>query len=157
MAGMRSRIHAIVLPTEAADFATELPELFLELSRIAGLGGMTGECAPPLDVYETDESVEITMDLPGVAAEEVRIVAKGNIILIAGEKAPRRGPGSSTFHLVERGYGRFARTVRLASACEVGRARAVLSEGELRISLPKVAERRNQPITIAIAGERPSA
>jgi HSP20 family protein len=150
MAGLRSRIHAIVLPSEAADFASELPELFLELSRAAGLGGMAGECAPPLDVYETDESVEITMDLPGVTPDAVRIVAKGNTILIAGEKAPRRGQGSSSFHLVERGYGRFARTVRLSSACEVGRARAVLTDGELRISLPKIVERRNAVIRIPI-------
>ncbi|MDR1989467.1 MAG: Hsp20/alpha crystallin family protein [Acidobacteriaceae bacterium] len=154
---MRSRIHAIVLPSETSDFATELPEVFLELGREADAIGMAGECAPPLDVFETDEAVEIAMDLPGVPKEAVRIVAKGTMVLIAGEKMPRRGQGYSSFHLVERGYGRFARTVRVSSACDVAQARAALTNGELRLTIPKRTDRRNQPIHIPIAGERPVA
>ena len=48
---------------------------------------------PPLDVFETDEAVEIAVDLPGVDADAVRVVAKGRRVLIAGEKTPRRGRG----------------------------------------------------------------
>src|SRR5690242_4611962 len=104
---MRSRIHAIVAPADAAaEFADEITQLFLELNRPGGLG-LTGELAPPLDVFETDETVEVVVDLPSVAAASIRILAKGQAILIAGEKAPRRSDDKSTFHLVERGYGRF--------------------------------------------------
>ena len=66
----------------------------------------------------------------------------------AGEKTARRARTESTFHLVERGYGRFARVVRLARACDTSRARATLADGELHISLPKIAERRGKAITI---------
>lgn len=146
-----------MLPPEATEFSDELPRLFLELSRSAGLGGMAGECAPPIDVYETDDSLEIAVDLPGVDARAVRIVAKGTSLLIAGEKAPRRGRGDSSFHLVERGYGRFARTVRLSCACDTAKARAALVNGELRISVPKLNDRRNRSTVIPIATEPPIA
>jgi HSP20 family protein len=95
--------------------------------------------------------LEIVVDLPGVRRDAVRILAKKDAILIAGDKAPRRARGESSFHLVERGYGRFARVVRLTRACDTARARATLTDGELRVSLPKIADRRGQSIPITIA------
>ena len=57
-------------------------------------------------------------------------------MLIVGDKAARHARGESTFHLVERGFGRFARTVRIACSCDPANARATLSnDGELRISV----------------------
>ena len=77
-------------------------------------------------------------------------MAKADALLIAGEKPARRSGPESSFHLVERGFGRFARTVRLARACDVSRAHATLAGGELRVSIPKIAERRGRTIQIAI-------
>lgn len=154
---MRSRIQAVVLPSEPTEFRDEVRRIFQELDRASGGETLTGECAPALDVFETDESVEITMDLPGVAADSVRIVARGQTILIAGHKAPRRTRPESSFHLVERGYGRFARAVRVSTACDTSRASATLVQGELRVAIPRIAERRGRSIRIDIAGETPSA
>ena len=148
---MRPRIHAIALPSEIGEFAVEVRQIFVELGRTFGSESPAGECAPALDVYETDEVLEITVDLPGVDPAAVRIVGKGDSILIAGEKAARRARRESSFHLVERGYGRFARAVRLGRACDMSRARATLTNGELRISIPKLADRRGRAIPIAIA------
>lgn len=147
---VRSRIQAVVLPLETGEFGDDVRRIFLELGRTFGLEGLRGECSPAVDVYETDETIEISMDLPGVDADAVRIVVKGNAVLIAGEKAPRRGRGDSNFHLVERGFGRFARNIRLATSFDAGRARATLRLGELRVTLPKLAERRGAPIRIPI-------
>ena len=103
---MRTRIHAVVLPSHTAEFADDLRRLTHELDRESAAGGLNGECSPPLDVYETDDTLEIVMDLPGVDASSVRVATKGDAVLIAGLKPPRRGRGESSFHLVERGYGR---------------------------------------------------
>ena len=152
---MRSRIHAIALPSEIGDFAPDVRQVFLELGRAFGSQSMAGECAPALDVYETDDTLEITVDLPGVDPAAVRVIGKGDSVLIAGEKAARRARGESSFHLVERGYGRFARVVRLGRACDTSKARGTLVNGELRVSIPKIADRRGRaiPITIAITPE----
>lgn len=148
---MRSRIQTGVLPSEAAEFREELRRIFQELDQTGGDAGPTGECSPPLDVIETDTSVDIVMDLPGVNPDSVRILMRGSTVLIAGQKAPRRVRPDSSFHLVERGYGRFARAVRLTSACDGGRASAVLAHGELRISIPRIVERRGRSIRIAVS------
>jgi len=148
---MRPRIHAIALPSEIGDFAPEVRQVFLELGRAFGSQSLAGECAPPVDVYETDDSLEITMDLPGIDSAAVRVIGKADNILIAGEKAARRARGESSFHLVERGYGRFARVVRLGRACDTSKARASLANGELRVSIPKIADRRSKAIPITIA------
>jgi len=149
---MRPRIHAIAFPSEIGDFAAEARQVFLELGRAFGSESLAGECAPPLDVYETDDTLEITVDLPGVDAAAVRIIGKGDGVLIAGEKAARRARRESSFHLVERGYGRFARVVRLGRPCDASKARATLVDGELRVSIPKIAERRGRAISIAVNG-----
>ena len=153
-AEMPPRVQAVVIPSESSEFADELGRLLTEVGRSAG-SFLTAECSPPLDIYETDDGFEIAMDLPGVEISAIRIVAKGNAVLIAGEKTPRRGRGDSSFHLVERSYGRFARVARLAKPCDSSQARATLVNGELRVSLPKIADRRGRTTSIQIAGDRP--
>jgi HSP20 family protein len=148
---MRSRIQAVALPSEIGDFADEVRRVFLELGRVFGAESLAGECSPPIDVYETDDTLEIVVDLPGATADAVRVLSKGDTVLIVGEKAPRRVRGESTFHLVERGYGRFARVLRLTRPCDTSKARAAFGNGELRVSIPKIADRRGQTITIPIS------
>jgi HSP20 family protein len=147
---MRPRIHAVAFPSEIGDFADEVRLVFLELGRVFGSESLAGECSPSVDVYETDDSIEIAVDLPGVDPAAVRIVGKGDSILIAGEKLPRRGHGESSFHLVERGYGHFARVIRLSRASDTSTARATFADGELRISIAKVKDRRGTAIPIGI-------
>jgi HSP20 family protein len=148
---MRSRVQAIVLPSESlGEFVDEVRQIFAELGRGYSLDTLAGECTPPIDVFETDSTLGVSVDVPGVDAASIRLIVRGTALLVAGEKAPRRGRGDSSFHLVERGFGRFARSVRFSTPCDAGQARAVLDKGELRISLPKVTERRGRAIPIAV-------
>jgi HSP20 family protein len=147
---MRSRIQAVVLPSEVSDFSEDLRRVFLELGRTSGSGGLAGECSPALDVFEKDETLEVVVDLPGVEPAAVRVLVKGDTLLIAGEKVSRRGGAESSFHLVERGFGRFARAVRLGRPVDARHAEATLTAGELRIRIPKVTDRRGQAIPIAL-------
>src|SRR5262245_58298416 len=112
---------------------------------------LVAECTPPVDVYETDERVEVVVDLPGVDDSQIRVIARGSALLVAGEKASRRGRGDSSFHLVERDFGRFARTVRLSAPCDTSKATARLVDGELRIVIPKITDRRGNRIPISVA------
>ena len=149
---MRSRIHTLAVPSEIGEFSDEVRRLYFELGRAFGSESLAGECSPALDVYETDDALEITVDLPGVDASAIRVIAKGDSVLIAGEKSARRARTESSFHLVERGYGRFARVVRLGRACDPANARATLAGGELRVSIPKIADRRGRSISIVVNG-----
>jgi HSP20 family protein len=109
------------------------------------------EYRPPIDVIETPEAIEIVADLPGVAPAGVRIVLTGGTLVIAGRKRPPScDHRDAAFHLAERSFGRFAWGVRLAMAIDATHARAVLEAGELRITLPRIVERRGREIRIAI-------
>ena len=107
---------------------------------------------PVVDVFETERAVEVVLDLPGVAPEAIRILFKGSVLLIVGEKErpdlTKRGPAS--FHLVERDFGRFARAVRINSAVDGSQVQAWLASGELRVVLPRITERRGTGRIIAI-------
>jgi HSP20 family protein len=144
-------MQVVAMPSEIGEFADEVRRIFRELGRGYAAESLAGECAPPIDVFETDDTIEIVVDLPGTDAGGVRLLSKGDAVLIAGEKAARRARGESSFHLVERGYGRFARVVHLARACDTARAKATLVGGELRVSLPKVVDRRGRVVPITIS------
>jgi len=117
---------------------------------------VAGECMPVVDVFETEKTVEIVLDLPGIAADAIRILFKAGVLLIVGEKErpdlSKRGPAS--FHLVERDFGRFARAVKINAAIDGALARARLANGELRVVLPRIAERRGAGLIVPI--ETPS-
>lgn len=113
--------------------------------------GSAGDCNPPVDVIETPGAVEIAVDLPGVALDDVHVAFARNSVLVAGTKEPKACRHTdATFHLAERAFGRFARVVRVSGALDAGRARAVLSAGELRIVIPRIEERRGSEIRIPI-------
>lgn len=109
------------------------------------------ECAPPLDVVETAAAIEIRLDVPGVGHEDLRVVFRDNLLLVAGQKSPGATAPSSSYHLMERDFGRFARVVRLGGAFDVAAATASLSGGELRVLLPKREDRRGQVHAIPVS------
>ena len=139
---------------DSADLAQDVQRLLEDLAqrRPDRRHVVAGECMPVVDVFETDKTVEIVLDLPGVAAEAVRILIKSGVVLIVGEKErpvmARNTPAS--FHLVERDFGRFARAVRIAGAVQADQTRARLSQGELRVVLPRREERRGQGVLVPI-------
>ncbi len=145
----------VIPPAETRDLAGDLRQLFADID--AALPPehrvYSGECHPALDVLETQSGVEVIMDVAGVPAQGIRILFRGDTLVIAGEKAPGTGPsnGEPTFHLVEREFGRFARAVRLTGAFDVSRASASLTGGELTVVLPRLADRRGQPHIIPLS------
>jgi len=146
-------ISRLLVSTDVGDLTHEVRRLFEDLAkrRPDRRHMVSGECLPLLDVFETERSVEIVLDLPGVDADSLRIMIKSGVVLVAGEKErPDRQDKPASFHLVERDFGRFARAVRLHVAIDASHARARLRDGELRIVLPKIPERRGREMMLTI-------
>ena len=139
---------------EARELADDVRELFEDLASTLPHEhrAYSGECHPTLDVLETDEAVEVVVDVSGIPVGALRVLFRAGVLLIAGEKAPSRTAEDHTFHLVEREFGRFARAVQLSGAFDVRAARASLDDGELRIVLPKLIDRRDQTHRIPVPG-----
>jgi HSP20 family protein len=143
---------------ESHELAEDVRALFDELATSLRheQRAYSGECHPILDVYETDEALEIIMDVSGVSAEAIRILFRAGVVVIAGEKAPAVTSPAQTFHLVEREFGRFARAVRVNGAFDIARAHATLRDGELIVELPKMTDRRGSAHRVPVTADRPA-
>lgn len=142
--------------SEARELADDVRALFEDLA--ASLPheqrAASGECHATLDVVETDEAIEVTVDVSGIPVDALRVLFRSGVLLIAGEKVAPLARTDQTFHLVEREFGRFARAVHLEGSFDIAAARASVSDGELSVRLPKRADRRNQAHRIAITPGR---
>ncbi len=135
---------------ERRDLGDNLRRLLTELDGAAS-DGATGACSPPCDVVERPGHVDIIVDVPGIAADSITVLFSSNTVVIAGRKLPAGcGHREAAFHLAERTFGRFARAVHLAGAVDASRAEATLTAGELRITLPRIDERRGGDIPVTI-------
>lgn len=152
-------ISRLLISTDVGDLGQEVRRLFDDLSRRRPdrRHMVSGECMPLLDVFETERTIEIVLDVPGVSIESVRIMIKSGIVLVVGEKE-RPEPAMkmpASFHLVERDFGRFARAIRIHAAIDASNARARLKDGELRVILSKLSERRGREIVVSIEADPP--
>lgn len=139
--------------TESRDLADDIQELFAELAATLKHEhrAFTGECHPPIDVRETERTLEVVVDVAGIPPQALRVMFRSDVILVAGEKAPPPATDEQTYHLVEREFGRFARAVRVDGAFDIEHATATVDRGALVITLPKLAERRGRSHRIRIA------
>jgi len=127
----------------------DLRRLFEQLTNVES---PAAECTVAMDVVETSDAVEIVMDLVGIRAEDVTIVVARNTVLVTGDKRPAACEhcGEAAFHVAERVFGRFTRAVKLSGAFDVAAAGARLRDGELRVRLPRIDERRGREHRIPV-------
>lgn len=80
--------------------------------------GLAGQIVPAIDRSETDDVIEITAELPGVASDDLDITIDCDVLTLKGEKADKRDEKDKNYQLVERSYGHFQRRVPLGFAPE---------------------------------------
>ena len=118
---------------------------------VGGRGGGLGERRPPVDVYESGDTIEVAIDIPGVGPDDLRVVVRENAVIVAGEKvAAACAASDARFHLAERSFGRFARAIRLLTPVDASRATAELSGGRLRVIVPRIDDRRGRDIPVKV-------
>jgi HSP20 family protein len=105
---------------------------------------------PPMDVIERPDGVEIRLDLPGVPLAAVRVSVRASALIVSGDKPPASCCAGAAFHVAERACGRFIRTIPLRLAFDASAIRASLRQGELRIEVPRIEERRGREIQIPV-------
>ena len=112
---------------------------------------VAGTWAPPVDVCETSQAVNIRIELPGVSAAQVRVGLNGNKLRIYGEKKKKSlRQRIVSHHCSERSYGHFDRVIPLRWSIDISGATAELSNGMLLVQLPKLKDRRGSEFRIPI-------
>jgi HSP20 family protein len=102
--------------------------------------------ALPVDVYSTENELVIEASVPGLEPGDVEITIEGETLTIKGE---RRAPLENVdYHIQERRYGFFARTLTLNLPVESEDAEAVFEKGVLTLTIPKAEEARPRMIKV---------
>jgi HSP20 family protein len=108
----------------------------------------TRNWVPPADIYETDNDLVVTTDLPGVDPKNIDVRVENNVLSIRGERHFERKIENENFHRVERMHGGFARSFTLSTAVQADKIQATYKDGVLRISLPKAEQAKPKRIAI---------
>ena len=109
------------------------------------------ELWPSMDVSETDKEIEITTELPGLEEKDIQLNVSDNVLTVRGEKKNEREETKKDYHLVERNYGSFTRSVQLPDGVNADNIKAVMSKGVLKVSVPKPAPAQTKKIDIKAA------
>src|SRR5919199_4316197 len=106
---------------------------------------------PPVDLCETKDEIIVRVELPGVAASQIKVGLTNTRLRVCGEKRKRASRRPVTSHLCsERSYGHFSRVLPLRWTINVGEASAELASGVLVIRLPKRKDRRGAEFRVPI-------
>lgn len=93
---------------------------------------------PAVDLYETSDRFVLSIELPGLKREQIKIELQHEILTVRGERAVHHEEGAQ-FHRVERGHGPFTRTFSLTHAVDADHVQAEFRDGVLTVVIPKLA------------------
>ena len=105
---------------------------------------------PALDVIEAAETIAVIMEAPGLLETDVAVHLSGRWLILEGEKPPVPLKKSPKFLCLERAYGKFYKAVPILVPFNSSAGVAVLKNGTLKITFPKVLERRKKTITLNV-------
>src|SRR6516225_6381197 len=111
----------------------------------------TPELMPSMDVTETDKEIEITAELPGLEEKDVQVNVADNVLTIKGEKKAQKEEKDKNYRMFERSYGSFYRTLELPSGSNLDNIKATLSNGVLKVTVPKPAPAQAKKVEVKAA------
>jgi HSP20 family protein len=116
----------------------------------AGEEGSWGQYTwtPPVDIYETNDALVFTADLPGVSKDDVSIEVHQNTLTLRGERKHAAEVKDDRYHRVERADGPFQRSFVLPTMVDPEKVEATYRDGILELRLPKLETAKPRRIAI---------
>lgn len=132
------------------DFRKEMDSLFNRFFPGENGGDATqlSTWTPSLNLSESDNAYEVSVDLPGIKAEEVNVELRHGDLWITGERQGESEEKGRTWHRIERYYGQFRRVVRLGDDVDAEHIDAEFKDGVLQIRVPKTEQAKTKKIEI---------
>ncbi len=109
-----------------------------------------GEWVPSLDVSESQDRIVVKAEAPGIDPKELDISLSNGVLTLKGEKKNEREEKGENYHLIERGYGSFSRSVLLPAEVAEDKIKANYKDGVLTITLPKTERAMERAIKIKV-------
>jgi HSP20 family protein len=106
--------------------------------------------SPSVDIFENDNAITVLADMPGVKAQDLTVDLRESVLTLTGRVTPPDNPKESDV-LREYQSGTFFRQFTLSEAIDQAKIDAKLTDGVLRLELPKVEKARPRQITVRTA------
>jgi HSP20 family protein len=134
------------------DSGREVDSLQSEVNRVFdaffGNGAPRRRWVPAMDLVETDDSLVLRADLPGLSRDDVEIEIKDGVLTVSGERKAEHEEKSEGFYRVERTFGRFSRSLSLPEGIDADRVAADFEDGVLEVRIPKPEARKPHRVEI---------
>ena len=125
------------------------------MGQFTGVGPGNGQSStwmPPVDVWETEDQLVLSFDLPGIPEDKIAVELEDNVLTVSGERERTTERSSERFYRFERRYGTFSRSVTLPQGVREDAIEAAYTDGVLEIHVPKPEEQKPRRIEIGSKG-----
>jgi len=102
---------------------------------------------PSVDIFETEQEITLLADLPGVKPEHMNIDLNDDVLTLSGDIEPFENPDEDDI-MVEYEVGRYYRQFTLSEIIDQNKIEANLSDGVLRLRLPKAEKAQPKKIEV---------
>lgn len=116
-------------------------------------GGRRRVWRPPVEVFETEDSLQVVAEIAGMQGQDIDIVVEGDILTIEGERPDPTQCEHRTYHVARIGYGPFAVDVHVPFAVDTDAAEASYTNGFLHIVLPRTRARTIIPTRVTATAD----
>ena len=136
---------------ELVTMSDRLNRMLAEPSALAREGEPYGTWAPPVDIFEKDDTLYLRAELPGMRKEDIDVRIENGVLTLTGERRRDEVLTHATSHRLERMHGTFTRGVTLPTTVDAGRIAASYRDGVLEIQLPKSEASKPKRVDIRTA------
>ena len=107
-----------------------------------------GEWIPHIDVFEDDGTITLKAELPGMRREDIMLDASQGTLTISGRKQVEHAEHIECYHIIERQYGSFKRSITFSDNVKIESIEARYENGVLEVVLPKISQESVRQIPI---------
>jgi HSP20 family protein len=131
-----------------------LPPWLRDLNRFFNSEGTLSAFVPPADVLVDDDGVTVYMDVPGVGSDQLDVELENDMLTVRGERPyPYGEDANGAARRIERGFGRFERSLRVPRGLDPDAIEASLTDGVLHLRIPKPESLKPRKIEIKAGSE----
>jgi|SRR5690348_10964381 len=113
--------------------------------------GKVGTWSPAVDIYETEQSVVLKAELPGIDPKDVEVLVENNTLYLRGQRKFESEVKEENYHRIERSYGSFTRTFAVPGTLNAENVSAEYKGGVLALTMPKREGAKPKTIKISVS------
>lgn len=113
---------------------------------------ISGSWTPSVDIYESENALVLSAELPGIAENDIEIKIENNTLTLHGERKFEKETKEENYHRIERAYGTFTRSFSLPHYIDHDKIEAEHENGVLKITMPKKPELKPLKVKILKPG-----